>query len=155
MSVGVNVIEWLKENEILNEWSTQLEERMWFGLVYLLMDWKKMRCSSFVKTTVGKMCENFLATSSGLIIMFYWLRLLAPQDLCWSQLILSFRWQEPHPMTVHRELYLSNMYFFICDLKEQNDIALFVTFFISSFGAVCKKYGSSKRIVFLYFADFG
>ena len=77
-------------------------------------------------------------TSLWVIIMFYWLRLLAPQDLCWGQLILSFRWQEPHPMTVHRELYLSNMYFFICDLKEQNDIALFVTFSISSFGAVCK-----------------
>ena len=38
------------------------------------------------------------------------------------------------------ERSLMMMYFFISDLKEQNDIALFVTFPSISFGAVCKKY---------------
>ena len=45
---------------------------------------------------------------------------------------------------MHRELYLSIMYFFMADLKEQNDIDQFVTFFSISFGAVYMKNGSSK-----------
>ncbi len=71
------------------------------------------------------------------------------------QLIRIRKWQEPHPITVQRELYLSMIYFFVDDLKEQNNTALFVTFSIILFGAVCKKYGISNRMVFLYFTDFG
>jgi len=47
------------------------------------------------------------------------------------------------------------MYIFVSDLKEQNDLTLFVTFSIISFGVVCRKYGSSKRMLFLYLMDFG
>ena len=52
------------------------------------------------------------------------------------ELIRIYRCQEPHPITVHRELYLSMIFFFVSDLKEQNDAALFVNFSIILFGAV-------------------